>query len=253
MKAFLSQTIRLMLPYRCAVCGSVSDAEDRMSYISSRYREYFNEESRIHVCGKCLSSIRPYKPDDRWQLCLSEPLPDDIIASQVLFIAMPYVDIITRVIPAIKFALKKDLARLMGIILSEILRREKISADLVVPVPLSDARKDQRGFNQAEEMSVPVAGMLKLPMVTDCLIRNRHTGRQTETGNRYERMKNIEDAFEVPGSWDIEGLTVILVDDVATTGFTMHEAALALYKAGAAKVLCVALAGNRLIKNAEAF
>ena len=55
------------------------------------------------------------------------------------------------------------------------------------------------------------------------------------------------------GEWDVTGLTVILADDVATSGSTLHEAATALYRAGAEKVLCVAFAGNRSIRNAEPF
>ncbi len=60
-------------------------------------------------------------------------------------------------------------------------------------------------------------------------------------------------AFGVSEHWDVTGMTVIIVDDVATTGATLHEAAVALYKAGASKVLCIALAGNRSAKNAEPF
>ena len=60
-----------------------------------------------------------------------------------------------------------------------------------------------------------------------------------------ERAANVSGAFGVSGSWDVTGITVIVADDVATTGSTLHEAALALYKAGASKVLCIAFAGNR--------
>ena len=67
------------------------------------------------------------------------------------------------------------------------------------------------------------------------------------------RANNIKGAFEVSDKWDVTGLTVAVVDDVATSGSTLHEAALVLYKAGAAKVLCVAFAGNRMLKNSEPF
>jgi len=251
--ACLRQIVDFILPYRCAICGSVADGDGRMSYISRRYLEIFGRESDIHICGKCLAAIEPYAPSDRWHLCLSNPFAGDKIPGQVLYIAMPYKGIVTRMIPAVKFSGMKEIARLLGIVLSEMLRDEKISADIVIPVPLSSERAAQRGFNQAEEIARPVSDVLDLPLVTDCLIRTRNTGRQTETHDIIDRMENVRGAFEVADSWDITGLTVILTDDVATTGFTMHEAALALMEAGAGKVLCVAMAGNRRVKNADPF
>ena len=67
------------------------------------------------------------------------------------------------------------------------------------------------------------------------------------------RANNVSGAFGVSERWDLTGMTVIIVDDVATTGATLHEAAVALYNAGASKVLCIALAGNRSAKNTEPF
>ncbi|MCR4689374.1 MAG: hypothetical protein K5745_07475 [Saccharofermentans sp.] len=249
----LKQSVDLILPYRCGICGKVSDCAGNMSFIDRRYEECFGSASDIRVCGRCLSSLRAYKPADRWHLCLSNPFAGDEIPGQVLYIAMPYQGLITRAVPRIKFSGRRDIARLMGIVLAEMLRDEKITADMAVPVPLSEQRLEQRGFNQAEEIGRPVAAVLGLPLVTDCLIRSRNTGRQTETKDNYDRYENIRDAFEVSDSWDIEGLTIVLIDDVATTGFTMHEAALALYHRGVGRVLCVALAGNRQVKNADPF
>ena len=68
-----------------------------------------------------------------------------------------------------------------------------------------------------------------------------------------EQTDNVSGAFGVNDKWDVSGLTVALVDDVATTGATLHEAAKELYKAGAKKVLCIAFAGNRKTKNAEPY
>ncbi|MCR5327901.1 MAG: ComF family protein, partial [Saccharofermentans sp.] len=85
------------------------------------------------------------------------------------------------------------------------------------------------------------------------LIRTKDTNRQAEIRDANERANNVTGAFAVSDDWDVTGLTVLLVDDVATTGSTLHEAATAIKKAGADKVLCVAFAGNRQVKNAEPF
>ena len=90
-------------------------------------------------------------------------------------------------------------------------------------------------------------------MAENCLVRTRDTGRQSDINDINKRAGNVRGAFEVSSNWDVTGLRVVVVDDVATTGATLHEAAKVLYKAGAAKVLCVAFAGNRNVKNAEPF
>ena len=128
-----------------------------------------------------------------------------------------------------------------------------IAADIVIPVPLSSGRLRERGYNQAAEIAKPVSSLLGIAFAPDALIRKRNTGKQSELKLGFDRYDNVRNAFAVSDAWDVEGLTVILTDDVATTGFTMHEAAVALYEAGAAKVLCAAFAGNRLVKNAEPF
>ena len=128
-----------------------------------------------------------------------------------------------------------------------------ISADIVIPVPLSSGRLKERGYNQAAEIARPIASLLGIAYAPDALVRNRNTGKQSELKLGFDRYDNVRNAFAVSDAWDVEGLTVILADDVATTGFTMHEASVALYEAGAAKVLCVAFAGNRLVKNAEPY
>ena len=133
------------------------------------------------------------------------------------------------------------------------MRNEGIKADLIIPIPLSEERLEERGFNQAYEICYPAAKINGIPSAEDCLIRTRDTGRQSEIHDSNKRAGNVRDAFKVNDGWDVTGLRIIVVDDVATTGATLHEAAKALYKAGAAKVLCVALAGNRTVKNAEPF
>ena len=165
----------------------------------------------------------------------------------------PYAQLASRMVPAVKFRGKKELARLAGIMTGALMAEDGITADIVVPVPLAPERYKERGFNQAAEIAFPSAGLLGTAYGGDILVRNRVTGRQSELRNGTERFDNVRNAFSVSDAWDISGLSIILTDDVATTGFTMHEAALALYKAGADSVLCAAFAGNRLVKNAEPF
>ena len=243
----------LILPFKCAVCGGVADTGDRFGNYEDIYRSIYKTESELHICGKCLSMINTVDKDNRWFLCLSNPVENDPCPGLALYMPFTYKGILERAVPRIKFGKKTELARLFGIILGSCMRHEGIKADLIVPVPLSEKRLEERGFNQAYEICYPAAKISGIPSAEDCLVRTRDTGRQSEMNDSSRREGNVRDAFKVNDGWDVTGLRIVVTDDVATTGATLHEAAKALYKAGAAKVLCVALAGNRTVKNAEPF
>lgn len=243
----------LILPYRCAVCGKASDTEDRFSGYDRLYKELYGEETDLHICGKCLSAINILDETGRWSLCLSDPVANDACPGLPLYMPFAYQGTVKNAVRKIKFGKKIELARFFGCLLGSCLAGEKIGADIVVPIPLSPERLAERGFNQAAEIAYPVAGINGLLFAGDVLIRNRDTKRQAEIRNNNDRAVNISGAFDVNGSWDLKGMSVMIVDDVATSGATLHEAAEVLYRAGAYKVLCVAFAGNRHIKYSEPF
>ena len=252
-KEAFKDSFDLILPFKCAVCGRVSDTESRFRDYADLYGQLYGAKPELHICGQCLSSLVIQDEDHRWFYCLSNPVENDQCPGLALYLPFSYEGIVEKIIPKIKFGRQKELARLLGVILGSALKKEQLTADLVVPVPLSGQRLEERGFNQAGEMAYPVAVMNDLPYAEDCLIRKRDTGRQSEIRDIWQRAANVTGAFAVNDAWDVPGLKVIVIDDVATTGSTLHEAALALYKAGASKVMCVAFAGNRQVKNTEPF
>ena len=249
----ISEIMGMILPPVCDICGKLADADKRMTGYGSVYRSIYKQDPGLHICGKCLSELCPQNADERWFLCLSEPYATDPIPAQRLYIPFPYEGAAGRMVSSFKFKGKIEPARLAGILTGALMAEDGISADIVIPVPLSSGRLKERGYNQAAEIARPIASLLGIAYAPDALVRNRNTGKQSELKLGFDRYDNVHNAFAVSDAWDVEGLTVILADDVATTGFTMHEASVALYEAGAAKVLCVAFAGNRLVKNAEPF
>lgn len=106
---------------------------------------------------------------------------------------------------------------------------------VLVPVPLHPCRQRERGFNQAEEISAQVAGVLGLRHEPRALVRRVDTPSQTGL-KAQERRRNVEKAFAVRRRAQIAGRTVVLVDDVMTTGATARACARALLGAGAAEV-----------------
>jgi ComF family protein len=111
---------------------------------------------------------------------------------------------------------------------------------VLVPLPLGAKRRQERGFNQAEEIARRVAQELGLPLVTDLLIRTRETVSQVSLP-REARAKNMRGAFSAAHPANPK-LTYILIDDVTTTGATLSAAISALKAAGSTQILPIALA-----------
>jgi ComF family protein len=110
-------------------------------------------------------------------------------------------------------------------------------ATLLLPVPLSSERLRERGYNQAWELARRLARRLRLTARADVLQRSRDTPHQIGM-SRVEREHNLRDAFWIEPRQRVrlQGAYVALIDDVLTTGATAHAAALALTRAGAARV-----------------
>lgn len=106
--------------------------------------------------------------------------------------------------------------------------------DVLVPVPLHRTRLRERGYNQALELARPLGRTLGIAVRRQLLVRVRATAAQSRL-DAGTRAANLRDAFEVPG---LAGVPphVALVDDVMTTGATLHAAAEALLDAGAERV-----------------
>jgi ComF family protein len=140
------------------------------------------------------------------------------------------------IIHALKYDRRRSLARPLGRLLAVRGVAALSGADAAVPVPLHRSRKRARGFNQAAE----IARHLALPSL-DILKRTRATVSQTDLP-AHERQANVKGAFALRSRADVNGLVVVLVDDVSTTGATLEACARTLVDAGAREVRAVTVA-----------
>jgi ComF family protein len=118
--------------------------------------------------------------------------------------------------------------------LSEFVASLHWPVDIVVPVPLGRKRLLERGYNQVNLIARPLSMAMRLPYTSDALARHHETRSQVGL-SRSQRQENVRGAFLARGG-RVTGRTVLLVDDVATTGSTLSSCAEALYAAGARDV-----------------
>lgn len=112
-------------------------------------------------------------------------------------------------------------------------------ADMLVPVPLHQKRRRQRGFNQATLLAGEIARCIKVPVREDVVVRVRNTTPQKKLNDK-ERQKNLKSAFKIKEN-SVKLKKIILVDDIYTTGTTVDAIAQLLEQAGAAKIYVLTL------------
>ncbi len=202
---------------------------------------------RDGLCEPCLQRFAPLRP--RCAHCarvLPAPTPQcgECVRTASAFTACvagaDYADPWDQLIAGFKFHQKTELAAALCTLLLRAVRATDDGTPRpawLLPVPLSQQRLRERGYNQAWELARRRARRLGVPARADVLQRSRDTAHQIGM-TRAEREHNLRDAFwiEPRSRHRLQGAFVALVDDVFTTGATAHSAALALTRAGAARV-----------------
>lgn len=148
-----------------------------------------------------------------------------------------------KVIRALKYGWVKDLAETLYVYMEkERLNIKNLEFDLIVPMPLHRYRLKERGFNQSKLIADKIAEITGKEIFEDIIKRKTHRKPQAEIKKRDERAKNISGIFKVVDADKITGKTILIVDDVATTGATLKECARVLKDSGAKKILSFTLA-----------
>jgi len=223
--------LSVLFPRFCLNCQKEGNylCEDCLSIIEISEHQYClcGKPQRIWQGGKC-------------QRCVSRKLNG-------LYFAAPYQNsLVQNLIRKFKYnpfikELSKPLASLIINHFQLLDNPPAFSEFLLLSIPLEKRKLKQRGFNQAEELAKELSSFLKIPLISDCLIKIKETFPQVELSGK-EREENIKDAFLCQNREKIQGKRILLVDDVYTTGSTMEEVARVLKTAGAKEVWGVAVA-----------
>ncbi len=201
-------------------------------------------QSERSYCNACRASLEPAPFPREIYVEIAGYFPGDELALAAigsLYAFEPHGPV-QRLVHALKYRGCYEVGVEMGRELGRALTmfREFESFDIVVPVPLHTARRRERGYNQAEAIARGIAGTRSNVTIEHALRRRQHTVSQTTLGAE-SRRNNMLRAFDAVGD-HMRGLTVLLCDDVCTTGATLNACAERLLARGARKVLAATIA-----------
>ena len=155
--------------------------------------------------------------------------------------------LLQKMIYEMKYNGNKDTAFVLGIelgfLVQNVCKSKNQDFDFIVPVPVSEIKKQARGYNQTEYIANGISQVIKRPVLKDRLKR-RNNLRSQVNKSRYNRWSNVDDQYYLARNFN--GINkVLLVDDVVTTGATINSCIKALQAVNNLEISIAALAGNK--------
>ena len=218
----------LIYPARCCVCDRIGDG-----YFCGICRAEIAPPTAPH-CERCQDPSGP----DLCARCRRDPPRFALARSAGSFDGR-----LRLAILALKYGRRAHVAPALAEVLEDAWRREPRlrDADALIPLPIHPKRERERGFNQSSLLAENLGRRLAIPVLSDSLVRPIYRRAQVGLGSR-ERWANVSGVFHVATPDQVAGRTLLLIDDVLTTGATCSEAAKSLRAAGAREVLVLTVA-----------
>lgn len=215
-KNLLKGLLNIWLPKQCFVCGdALVDGEEQ-------------------ICTSCMKKL----PATGFQNYNANPVERRFwgrVKIKNAFSGFYYrkEQTLQKLIHAFKYHSNKEMAIALGRELGRMMLNEKekyTKYDYLVPVPLHPKKMKIRGYNQSQLIAQGINDVLGIPINNEILLRSQFSGTQTKR-HKYERWKGVENNFAVGENYERwAGASVIIVDDVLTTGATIESCCQALEK-----------------------
>ena len=223
------QWLSSLLPEHCELCGTSCHARQLCSGCIADLPRLTN------ACMRCAEPM-PMAGEQLCGKCQKSPPAFDTVYSPFL-----YNDPVSGLIQQLKFDHKLHLARLLGTLLADYLEHAlHTRPELIVPVPMHRRRLGERGFNQALEVARFVGQQLDIPVAPGLVRRTRATPPQIGLKMR-ERERNVRNTFQLRGTLR-PARSILLLDDVMTTGMTVNALSRELRRHGATDITVATVA-----------
>jgi ComF family protein len=230
--------LNLLLPPRCAYCDAEMPLVEGALLLCRACCDALAPEDWTYCrrCGAAVSSDQP--TSEPCEMCEGSRLKFDAVVS-----LGDYRSALGRAVLRMKHPTGDVLSASMGRLLC-VRRGDDLAAfrpGLVAPVPMFWTRRLVRGTNSPDILADSLARELRIPLARGMVVR-RHNTLPQRTLRPRERFESVRGAFWLRAGYDLEGIGVVLVDDILTTGATASEVARLLKEAGASRVVVAVLA-----------
>lgn len=227
--------VDLFFPRRCAICDEIADDRKRGVCRCCAEKIVYITPPYCMKCGKTLGDEK----DEYCSDCIKKK--HKYIQGTVLYEYGNMADSLYR----FKYCSRSEYALFFGQEMAE-KKGEWLRAlkpDALVPVPIHKSRKRKRGYNQAQMITQELSRLTKIPMENHLVVRTKQTLPQRKLSDR-QRQNNLKKSFKILQN-DVKLSTIVIVDDIYTTGSTIDAIAEVLSEAGVKKIYYMALAIGR--------
>ena len=221
----------LLFPRRCPVCDGIVRFRRELICPSCLEKIKFISGPTCMKCGKALQEEAEYCYDCRRKR-----------HAYIQGAAVFEYGSIAASLYRFKYAGRREYAEFFGKCMADRLekRMKQWKIEALIPVPIHSSRKRKRAYNQAQQLAEVIGGIMGIPVYNNLIVRRKKTIPQKEL-DEAQRQNNLKKAFKILEN-DVKLNTIVIIDDIYTTGSTIDAMTMVLHTAGIKHVYYVALA-----------
>ena len=238
-KKIVTYLVNYLFPSKCFKCLNYTQEYGLCSMCFNELN--FNSKPYCQICGKGFAlSI---EDNNICGVCITDKPNYDLVR-----FLLRYDEKSRKIIHAFKYNDRIYLGKFFTKIIFNQYKEMINSADLICPVPMHKLKRIFRLYNQTQYLGKFLSDYSNIKMIPDLIVKKIYTNSQTNL-KKSARIKNVKNSFAINDKYNIKNQTILLIDDVVTTGSTISECAKILKKSYAKKVIVIAIAATNLMRD----
>ena len=214
----IEKIISIIYPPKCGICGKLDEnflCKKCVIMLKNELKSQINENNNYNKSNNV-------NLDEQTGFFIDEKINEQYFIQHIYF--FKYEGIIRKIILDYKFNEKSYLYKT---IVNFLLKDKKIFEilkfyDIIIPVPISNKRKKERGYNQSLLIAREISKLTDIPYTNDCLFKIKNIIEQSKL-NKEDRIQNVQGVYKLKNEDVLQGKNILLIDDIYTTGSTVRE------------------------------